>query len=81
MIMNNENEKLSRNRKRRIERKIKMDDRMKSLIKKIKSQKKKNTDNFKELEIELVKIKYANELQFALKELNKIQVIHKNLRE
>ena len=38
--MNSENKKLSRNRKRRIERKIKMDDKMKSLLNKIKSEKK-----------------------------------------
>ena len=31
MIMNNENKKLSRNRKRRIQRKINMDDKMKLL--------------------------------------------------
>ena len=40
-MTNNENKKLSRNRKRRIERKIKMDDNMKFLLNKIKSQKKK----------------------------------------
>ena len=34
--MNNDNEKLSRNRKRRIQRKIKLDDEMKSLSNKIK---------------------------------------------
>ena len=39
--MNNENKKLSRNRKRRIERKIKMDDKRKSLINKTKHEKKK----------------------------------------
>ena len=55
MIINNENKKLSRNRKRRIERKIKMDDKMKTLLNKIKYQKKKkNNDKIKELEIELV---------------------------
>ena len=32
MIMNNENKKLSRNRKRRIERRIKMKDKMKSIF-------------------------------------------------
>ena len=41
MIMNNENKKLSRNRKRRIERRIKIDDKMKSLLIKNKSEKKK----------------------------------------
>ena len=39
--MNNDNEKLSRNRKRRIEQKIKIDDNMKILLNKIKTEKKK----------------------------------------
>ena len=58
--MNNDSKKLSRIRKRRIERRIKIDDKMKSLINKIKSEKKmkiKNLDKIKELEIELVEIK------------------------
>ena len=86
VITNNENKKLSRNRKRRIEREIKMDDNMK-LLNKIKTEKKKknkNYDKIKQLEILLGKIKYANnpnKLQSALKELNKIQVINKNLHE
>ena len=61
--MNNENKKLSINRKRRIERKIKMDDKMKSFFNEIKSamkKKNKNIDKIKQLEIELVKIKYTN---------------------
>ena len=84
--MNNENRKLSRNRKRRIERKNKIDDKMK-LLNKIKTEKKKkikNLDKIKQLEILLVKIKYANnpnELQSALKELNKIQVINEKFYE
>ena len=82
--MNNENKKLSRNRKR-IERKIKMDDKMKLLSIKFKTQKKnKEFDKIKLLEIELVKIKYANnpnKLQSELKELNKIQVVNINLHE
>ena len=41
MIMKNEIEKLSRNRKRRSEQSIKMDDKMKSLLNKIKSEKQK----------------------------------------
>ena len=85
MVINNENKKLSRNRKRRIERKIKKHDKMKTLLNEIKSQKKnKNIDKIKELEIQLVKIKYSNQpnkLQSALKELNKIEVINKNLHE
>ena len=61
MVMKNENKKLSRNMKRRIERKIKMDDKMKWLWNKIKSEKKKkNIDKINELEIELVEIKYSN---------------------
>ena len=85
VIIDNENKKLSRNRKKRIERKNKINDNMKSLLKKIKTEKKKkNLDKIKQLEIELVNIKYANnpnKLQSELKELNKIQVIDKNLHE
>ena len=46
--------------------------------------KKKNNDKIKQLEIELVKIKYAknpNKLQSELKELNKIRVVKKNSHE
>ena len=60
MIINNENKKLSRNRKRRIERKNKFNGDMKLIINKIKSEKKKknkNLDKNKELEILLVNIK------------------------
>ena len=87
MIINNENKKLLRNRKRRIERKNKINNDMKLLLNKIKSEKKKkykNSDKIKQLEILLVNIKYANspsKLQSELKELNKIQVIDKNLHE
>ena len=42
MIMNNENKKLSRNRKRRIDRRNKINDDMKLLINKIISEKEKN---------------------------------------
>ena len=41
MIINNEIKNLSRNRKRRIERKIKIDDKMKLMLNKIKSGKKR----------------------------------------
>ena len=85
MIINNENKKLSRNRKKRIDRKNKMNDDMKLLLNKIKSEKKnKNLDKIKQVEILLVRIKYAdkpNKLESALKELNKIEVIDKNLHE
>ena len=87
MIMDNENIKLSRNRRRRIERRNKMTDDMKLLLNKIKSEKEKKYKHFnkiKQLEIILVNIKYANDpikLQNALKDLNKIQVIDKNLHE
>ena len=60
---------------------------MKLLLNKIKSEKKKknkNLDKIKQLEILLVNIKYANDpnkLENALKELNKIQVVNKNLHE
>ena len=85
--MSNQNNKLSRNRKRRIERRTKIDDKKKSLLNKIKTEKKKkkkNNDKIKELEKELVKNKYSNntdKLQSELEELNKIQVANKNLQE
>ena len=72
MMMNTENKKISQSRKRRIERKIKMDDndKMKSKLKKFKSEKtNKNNKGTKDLETELIKIKYANnpnKLQNAL---------------
>ena len=87
MIINNETKKLSRNRKRRIARKLNMTNDMKSILNKIKSEKKKrikNLDKIKQLKIQLVNIRYANDpkkLNNALKELNKIQVIDKNLHE
>ena len=87
MMTINKNKKLSRNRKRRIERKIKIDDKMKTLIIEIKTETKKrntNTDKINKLEIELVKIKYATnpeKLQSEIKELNKIHVVDKNLHE
>ena len=83
----NKNKKLSRNRKRRIDRRDKIDNDMKILLNKIKSEKKnknKNVDKNKELEILLVRIKYAddpNKLESTLKELIKIEVIDKNLHE
>ena len=84
MIIENENKKLSRNRKKRIERRNKINDDMKLLLNKIKTEKEKknkNLDKIKQLEILLVNIKYANDpnkLQSELKELNKIEVIDKN---
>ena len=54
MIMNNENKKLSRNAKRRIERSNEIDTDMKLILSKIKSEKKNNYKNIvkiKELEI------------------------------
>ena len=44
MIMNNENKKLSRKRKRRNEGRRKIDDNMKLLINKIKTEKKKKIE-------------------------------------
>ena len=41
MIMNNENKKLSRNGKKRIEQKVELDDKMKSVLNKIKCEKEK----------------------------------------
>ena len=87
VIINNENKKLSKNRKRRITRKLNMNSDMKLLLNKIKTEKKKKNkklDKIKELEILLVEIKYANnpkKLQSALKDLNKIKVIDKKLHE
>ena len=81
MILKNDNKSLSGNRRKRIERKSKMDGNMKSLLNKIETGKKKKNENFdksKELEIELGKIKNANNpksLQSELKELNKTQVV------
>ena len=60
---------------------------MKLLLNKIKSEKrtkKKDFDKIKQLEIFLVRIKYADKpdkLESALIELNKIQVTDKNLHE
>ena len=60
---------------------------MKLLLNKLKSEKRKRNkelDKIKQLEILLVNIKYANnpnKLQSELKELNKIQVVNKNLHE
>ena len=87
MIINNENKKLSRIRKRRIDRRNKLNIDVKLLFKKIKTEKKeknKNFDKINQLEILLVNIKYGdnpNKLESALKEINKIQVFDKNLRE
>ena len=63
MIMNNEIKKLSRNRKKRIDRRNKINDEMKLFLNKIKTKKKKKNkslDKIKQLEILLVRIKYAN---------------------
>ena len=85
MIVNNENRNLTRSRKRGIERRRRVDDKMKSLIDKIKTEKKnKNCHTKRELEIILVKIKYVNNpdnLQSELKNLKKILVNDKNLHE
>ena len=87
MIINNENKKLSRNTKRRIEQRNKINDDMKLLINKIKSEKKnkyKKIDKIKQLELLTLRIKYADKpdkLESASKEMNKIQVINKILHE
>ena len=87
MIIKNENKNLSRTRKRRIKRRNKTNDDMNLLLSKIRYEKKtknKNLDKFRQLKILLVRIKYADKpknLESALKELNKIQVIDKNLHE
>ena len=84
--MNNENRNLSRNRKRRIERRMKMFDNMKSILNKNRFEKKKNKnfDKIKILEILLVKMKYTDnpdKLQAAPKELKKIHVVDKKLNK
>ena len=84
--MNNENKKISRNRKKRIDLGNKVnDDDVKLLLIKIKTEKKrKKNDKTKQLEILLVRIKYADKpdkLESALKELNKLEVFDKNLHE
>ena len=87
MIIDNENKKISRNTKRRIDRRNKINDVMKLILNKNKSEKKKKYKNFdknKHSEILLVRIKYADKpdnLEIALRELSKIQVIDKNLHE
>ena len=85
MIIDSENKKLSRSRKRRNQRRIQMDDDVKLLLNKTNSEKKnKNLDEIKQLEILSVRTKYAdnpNKLENALKELNKIHVVNENLHE
>ena len=87
MIINNENKNLSRNTKQKIDRRKKIKNDVKLILNKIKSEKKKkykNFDKIKQLEILLVTIKYADKPdkpESALKKLNKIQVIDKNLHE
>ena len=66
MIINNETKYLSRNRKRRIERKNKISDDLKLLLNKIKSEMKKKYKNFnkiKQLEILLGNIKHILDLE------------------
>ena len=55
MIMKNEKKKFSKNRKRRRERKNKVDDKLKLLINKLnlKTKRKKNFDKNKELQVEM----------------------------
>ena len=62
--MNNENKKSSRNRKKMIERKFQMDEKMQSLLSKIKAENKKNRnlDKIENLDFELLEIKYVNNL-------------------
>ena len=83
MIIDNENKKLLRNRKRRIDRKNKINEHMKLLLIKIEFEKKKKNKNFdktKQLEILLVGIKYANnpnKLQSEIRELKKFMLLIK----
>ena len=62
MNLRNEKKRLPQNREKRIERKIETVGKMKSLLNRNKSEKKKkikNVDRVKELEIKLVKMKKA----------------------
>ena len=83
MMTINENKKLSRNKKRRIERKNKLNDNMKLLLNKIKSEKKKKNKDIikiKQLEILLVRIKYTDKphkLESALKDKKKFKLLIK----
>ena len=82
-----ENKKLSRNRKRRTTQKINMNNNMKLILNKIKTENKKkyrDINKNKQIEILLVRIKYADKpdtLESASKEINKIQLVDKKLHE
>ena len=83
MIINNESKNVSRNTKRRINRRNKINDDMKLLLSKIKSEENKKIkilDEIKQSKILLVRIKYVNKnnkLQSALKELKKFKLLMK----
>ena len=83
MIIDNDNKKLSQNRKRGNDRRNKIKDDLKLLLNKIKSEKKKknkNIDKIKKIDILLVRTNYANKpdkLEKALRELNKKEVLKK----
>ena len=74
--MNNKNEDLSRNRTKRVEGKCKLNGKTKFSLSKTESETKKKNKKFnktKQLEFELLKIKYAtnpNKLKPELEELN-----------
>ena len=73
---------MSRNSKKRTDRKNKMDDTMKSILtKSIQEKKKKNFHRIKLRETELGRIKYADKLDKLQNALNKIRVVNKNLNE
>ena len=79
LVFDNAKKKLITKQKK-IERNIKIDDKMKTFLNEIKTEKNeiKNFDKTKELEIELVKIKYASDadkLQNVSKEFNIIHVV------
>ena len=87
MIINNENEKLSRNRKRITERKIKKNNKMNLFLNKFileEKNKYKIIERIKQLEIELPEMKYVNNpnsLEFKLNELHELQVVDEKLHE
>ena len=87
MTMDNENKKLSRSRKRRIERKFELDDKMKSLLNKNEFEMKKKNKTFDKIKIlEIESIKFINainpkQLPSDSIDLNKIQVVDKKLHE
>ena len=87
LIIDNENKKLSRNRERRNGCRNKINNDMKLLLNRFKTEKKKKNEDIKKIKqlgFLLVRVKYADKLdklESALKELKKIQVKDRKLHE